>query len=217
LQNNLVFFNSNNLEMNNYSLLKEVINLVEEFENKNDSQSFELQDFISWTTTKIYTEKLCKVADDQTEIKEKLMLNAEISRYIFRLNRFASNYTKDFLTDLPLISLNDFVFVAQVHQFESITKTDLIKSALMDKSPGMEIIKRLIAKNIFEEFENKEDKRSKKIRLTSFGFETIFKTYDKMTQVSDIVCADMGYETKLNLLETLKYLDKHHQNIYNSK
>jgi MarR family transcriptional regulator, lower aerobic nicotinate degradation pathway regulator len=204
--------------MNKYSLLKEIITLVEEFESKNNNLNVDLDDFLFWMQNKKAIDALVENAECTIpEQKETFRINGEISRHIFRLNRFAAIYAKELLQDSPLISINDFGFVANVHAQKAIAKSELIKLMLMEKSPGMEVIKRLIAKNIFEEFDNQNDKRSKMIRLTPFGLDTIFKTYAKMSKLSDIVCADLNYDTKVNTLKVLQHLDSFHNEIFEKK
>ncbi len=203
--------------MNKYSLLKEIITLVEEFEMKNVNQYVDLEDFIFWMQNKKVIDGIVHNAECNIPENDKFLINGEISRHIFRLNKFAAIYAKELLQDSPLISINDFGFVANVHVQKAISKSELIRLMLMEKSPGMEVIKRLLAKNIFEEFDNQNDKRSKMIRLTPFGFETIFKTYEKMSKLSDMVCADLNYDTKINILKVLQHLDNFHNIIFEKR
>jgi MarR family transcriptional regulator, lower aerobic nicotinate degradation pathway regulator len=203
--------------MNNYSLLKEIIALVEEFEIKNNNQVLDLDTFIFWLQNKQSIDAIVQNGECVIPENDTFQINGEISRHIFRLNKFAAIYAKELLQDSPLISINDFGFVANVHAQKTIAKSELIKLMLMEKSPGMEVIKRLIAKGIFEEFNNKQDKRSKMLQLTPFGLETIFKTYEKMSKLSDIVCADLNYDTKINTLKVLKHLDSFHHEIFEKK
>ena len=197
--------------MEKYQLLKKVIALVEEFESEKNNEVVDLNNFIAWSSTKIIDKSILEQQECKIPNSDVFQINSEISRYIFRLNKFAAFYSKDLLQNLPLISLNDFGFVANVHKANEIAKMDLIRLMLMEKSPGMEIIKRLISKNIFEEFDNDADKRSKKLRLTNYGNEIIIKSYQVMATLANKICADMNEQTKLKTLETLQYLDSYHQ------
>ena len=80
----------------------------------------------------------------------------------------------------------------------------------MDKSPGMEIIKRLVSKKVMEEFDNPDDKRSKMLRLTDYGKEVVLLSYEKMTGLSNSLLADLDQATKFEILKILKYLDHYH-------
>ncbi len=194
--------------MDKYDLLKELIVIVDKIDFKKDS-ILSANDLIS----KLY--KDLKKEEDQKLLLEtqsqSINLNNEIGRYITRMNRFASIYAKDILKDLPYVSLNDFGFVALLHANKQLSKSALIKLVLMDKSPGMEIIKRLVSKKVMEEFENVEDKRSKMIRLTLYGEEVVMESYKKISGLSASLCADLDNDTKFEILKILKYLDDFHQ------
>jgi MarR family transcriptional regulator, lower aerobic nicotinate degradation pathway regulator len=194
--------------MDKYNLLKELIAIVDEVDFEKEA-ILSANDLIS----KLYKD-LKKVEDDKLFLHTQnpnTNINNEIGRYITRTNRFASIYAKDILKDLPYVSLNDFGFVALLHANKQLSKTALIKLVLMDKSPGMEIIKRLVSKNVMEEFENKNDKRSKMLRLTTYGEEVVLKSYEKMTGLSNSLLADLDEITKFEILKILKYLDGYHQ------
>lgn len=194
--------------MDKYNLLKELIIIV-------DKVDFEKEAILSTNDLiAILYKKNKKEADEKLFFQTKnstANINNEIGRYITRTNRFASIYAKDILKDLPYVSLNDFGFVALLHSNKELTKSALIKLVLMDKSPGMEIIKRLVSKKVMEEFENPDDKRSKMIRLTDYGKEVVVKSYEKMSGLSDSLLADLDEATKFEILKILKYLDEFHQ------
>ena len=203
--------------MKKYDLLKDVLNLVEEFENIEQNKKLDLENFISWTVNKLSKSSDSEVTEPVTLESGKMKINNEIAAYIFRLNKFASFYTKETLSDLPLISINDFGFVARVHSKGPLTKMELIRYVLVEKSPGMEIIKRLIAKDVFEEFENPDDKRGKMIRLTAFG-EAVFQDgFKRMSSVANKIAADIEYEEKLRFLNTLRHLEQFHLKLFNEK
>jgi len=194
--------------MDKYQLIKDIINLI-------DDVDFEKRKIKTVKDLIVALNSDIRIEDEKQlqllTINPRMNVNDEIGRYITRMNRFASIYAKDILKDLPYVSLNDFGFVAILHSKQKLTKTELIKLMLMDKSPGMEIIKRLVSKNIMEEFENENDKRSKMIRLTNYGIKVVFKSYSEMSGLSDKICADLDESTKFDILKTLKYLDDFHQ------
>jgi MarR family transcriptional regulator, lower aerobic nicotinate degradation pathway regulator len=190
--------------MDKYNLLKELIAIVDEVDFDKES-ILSANDLIS----NLY--KNLKKEEEKKLLLQTTSINNEIGRYITRMNRFASIYAKDILKDLPYVSLNDFGFVALLHANQQLTKTALIKLVLMDKSPGMEIIKRLVSKNVMEEFENPEDKRSKMIRLTDYGKKVVLKSYEKMSGLSSSLLADLDETTKFEILKIMKYLDDFHQ------
>ena len=194
--------------MDKYDLLKELITIVDDFDFEKEP-ILSANDLIS----KLYKD-LKKVEDDKLFLHAQnpnTNINNEIGRYITRMNRFASIYAKDILKDLPYVSLNDFGFVALLHANQQLTKSALIKLVLMDKSPGMEIIKRLVSKNVMEEFDNPNDKRSKMLRLTDYGKEVVLLSYEKMSELSNSLLADLDKPTKFEILKILKYLDDYHQ------
>jgi DNA-binding MarR family transcriptional regulator len=94
--------------------------------------------------------------------------------------------------------------------FPSLTKMELIQKNVMEKTTGLEIIKRLIQYGFVEQFDDPDDKRSQRVTLTVAGREEIFRLLPTMEKVGDKVKGNLNdIETK-ELLFLLKKLDQFH-------
>lgn len=189
-----------------YSLLKDVLMKIEQFEQQVPNHKG-LSHFMQW----LQREK--SVKDINLSITGA-RLDAELSALLSRMYRYATSYTKMGLEDSPFVNASDFGFTATVHRHKSITKMNLIREMVYEKSSGMEVIKRLLKDGIIAQYDNPEDGRSKLIRLTKKGESEITKAYRKMSVVSNIVTAKMLIEKKIVLLELLQEMDAFHKGIY---
>ncbi|MEM6517486.1 MAG: MarR family transcriptional regulator [Bacteroidota bacterium] len=141
-------------------------------------------------------------------------ISQEIIVHLGRLNRYAHAYLKYNLADSAFATDMDFAFTAILQQYGEMSKMDLIRNMIYEKSSGMEIIKRLVKNGIFEQFENPEDKRSKLIKLTEYGQQEIFKAYKKAGAAAKLVSFPLDDAEKKSLFTLLSKLDTFHLEYY---
>lgn len=130
------------------------------------------------------------------------------------LNKFARNYTKAALADLPINSIDEFGYLSHLSTHNHITKTDLIGLSHDGKTTGTDIIRRLVQSNLANEINNPADKRSKLVEITPTGKQVIGQAYQKMAQVSKVVVGNLTNQEKQLLLGILDKLAQfHNQNM----
>jgi MarR family transcriptional regulator, lower aerobic nicotinate degradation pathway regulator len=141
-------------------------------------------------------------------------LNSVLGKMIGFMYRYAKFYTKKALEKSPFQTMDEFVFVIAVFQKEGITKMDLIKMNHLEKTTGMEIIKRLIKINMLEQYDHPDDKRSKALKVTETGKLAMFETFPIMQKVSNIIGGDLQEEEKKQLYLLLNKLNDFHLPIF---
>lgn len=141
-------------------------------------------------------------------------LDQELTVHIGRLNRYAHSYIKTCITDLPFATDMDFAFTAILHQYGLMSKMDLVRKMVFEKSSGMEVIKRLLKSNIMEQSENPEDKRSKLLHLTEKGNKAILEAYQKVGLAAKTVGLPLTDDEKKILFNLLSKLDHFHEAQY---
>ena len=137
----------------------------------------------------------------------------QIAMLIGRLAKYGKIYAKKALQPLNL-NLDEFTFLAVILHMENPKKSDVIIVNLFEPTSGTEILRRLIKLNYVKESANKDDKRSKLLKLTPLGEKTIYKAFDIMKKVGTLVVANLSTEQKKNAIVAMNYLNDFHVNLY---
>jgi DNA-binding MarR family transcriptional regulator len=87
----------------------------------------------------------------------------------------------------------------------------------MEKTTGIEVIRRLIKRGLVVESADENDKRSVRVSITNSGRKEILKTLPLMSKVSEIVVGNLSNEEINTLSYLLKKLDYFHNEIYLNK
>ncbi|QIG89377.1 winged helix-turn-helix transcriptional regulator [Chryseobacterium sp. POL2] len=198
----------------NYLLIKEIINLVEEFETETKNNPvFEasIHGFKSWISKNNNT-----IVTEPTWVGKETGRSAEsyINTLIVHLNRYAKSYSKSAIIGSGFSTQEDFIYLINLKAFGEMSKIDLIKKNVHEKPVGMQIINRLISQGWIEQRNSKTDKRSKVISITKTGLQSLENIMDKIRQATTIVTGNLSQNEKMELIRLLDKLDNFHQNIY---
>ncbi len=197
----------------NYELLKNVIDLVREFEEEN-AQSLQypndVKGFQEWIT-----DRETNKPEPQWEGKE-LGRSAEsvINTLIVHMNRYAKSYSKSVIHDSEFSTQEDFIYLINLKAFGAMTKMELIKKNIQEKPAGMQIINRLISHGWVTQTTSEKDKRSKVISITPRGEEILQEHMDKIRQATQIVTGNLNDKEKLDLIRLLSALNDFHLPLY---
>ena len=95
--------------------------------------------------------------------------NTEIARMLVFIYRYAVMYFKKALKESNINTLDEFSFLIVLMTYPSLSKTELINKLIMEKTSGVEVIKRLLKQELIREFDNPNDKRSILVAITAKG------------------------------------------------
>ena len=137
----------------------------------------------------------------------------QIGILIGRLAKYGRLYAKKALYSLNL-NLDEFTFLAAILHMKNPKKSDVIIVNLFEPTSGTEILRRLIKLNYVKESANKEDKRSKLLKLTALGEKTIYKAFNEMSTVGKLVSANLTDVQKKEAIAIMNYLNDFHVNLY---
>lgn len=196
----------------NYELLKTLIDQLQDYEQEKQENNPSLVDFVLWLNKKLDKND----TTEQPPITD-IPLDGLLMAYISNLYKFVKHYAKKLLENTPLAGLDDFVFLLSVRYNPNLSKSDLIQKHILEISSGMEILKRLQKENLIEEMNNETDKRKKILRLTSSGEALLDSLMPKVGQLASLTSANLSQSDKIRLLQSLKYLEDFHQNIFQQK
>jgi len=200
-----------------YSIIKDVINLLEEFESENQSKSYtsDIEGFKAWVCAKSTSKETEQIDEPYWEGKENgRTAESAISTLLVHLNRYAKTYSKSAISESHFATQEDFIYLINLKAFGQMTKIELIKKNIQDKPVGMLIIARLLKQGWIEQTESDIDKRNKMISITSKGLEALEQQMNKIRNATDIVAGDLTHKDKMELIRILNKLDRFHYPIF---
>ena len=213
--------------MKTKNILIEIIDQLEKYENACIANNSEistsdfleflyLQDQLSENNSK--RQALSGGHDDwRLDTSTKAEMNTDISILVVLLYRYAKGYIKKALASSNLKNGDDFSFLITLMTHESLTKIELTKLLVMEKTSGNEIINRLVNHGFIEQMPDKDDRRSIRIRITDFGRSEVIKILPEMQLVSRIVTGNLNQNEIRTLSYLLRKLDDYHNDIFLNK
>jgi DNA-binding MarR family transcriptional regulator len=202
-----------------YQHLMELSSYLEKFETIEKEDTYNIADFAQWLLqeTKTKDTDTLLTQNENTQAMHKQTPEVQISILIGRMAKYVRVYTKKILSDTRLSGLDDYSFMATLMFNESMTKSELTHHNLMDSNTsGADIIKRLIKNNYIKEEADVNDKRSKRVKITSTGHLLMAAVFKEMDLASKIIAGNLNGFEKEQLLQSLQKLDKLHQHIYDT-
>lgn len=196
-----------------YRLLKEILNLVEQFEDENSEKRYtdDVEGFKTWIADELLGESI----EPDWEGKEKgRSPESVISTLLVHMNRFAKSYSKAAISGSDFSTQEEFIYLITLRSFGEMTKMELIKRNIHEKPVGMAIINRLIKQDWIAQHDSEFDKRSKLINITEKGLAALDGQMEKIRHATKIVSADLTHAEKIELIGLLNKMSNFHQVIY---
>ncbi len=198
-----------------YALLKDVINLIETFESEAPPSRFarDVEGFKRWIMET--SDEVLTFSEPDWEGKEHgRSPESVINTFIVHMNRYAKSYSKSAIHDSNFTTQEDFIYLINLRAFGPMTKMELIKRNIQEKSAGMQIINRLIRQGWVVQEVSLSDKRSKVLHLTKAGAEALDTQMGKIRTATRVVTGDLTHAEKMELIRLLDKLDRFHKPLY---
>ncbi len=199
-----------------YDILKDTINLLEEFEAGNllgKTYPDDVEGFKRWIVDSYKSESIRN--EPNWEGKENgRSAESVINTLIIHMNRYAKNYSKSAIFGSGFTTQEDFIYLINLKAFGEMTKMDLIKKNVHEKPAGMQVINRLIAQGWVNQTDSPIDKRSKVIKISDKGMEALESQMDQIRKATKIVSGNLTHHEKMELIRLLSKLNNFHQSIY---
>ena len=139
---------------------------------------------------------------------------SQIAMYNTFLYRYARGYSRLALEDTPLVSFDDFTYLATVYGRGPLSKTELIQRNIHEKPAGTEVIKRLLKNELVQEENSPTDRRSKLLTITDSGKKLLFMLLARMSQVAEMSAGNLSPDERHQLVALLLKLDAFHNPIF---
>jgi DNA-binding MarR family transcriptional regulator len=108
-----------------------------------------------------------------------------------RIHKINMVYAYAALAGTGVNQLEEFGMMLIIQQEKNPRKTEVIFSMLMELSSGTDMLKRLINKKFVTESDDKDDKRSKRLTLTTKGAKTIEDCKVRVGKLAKMVLSNM--------------------------
>ena len=186
-------------------IVKEIVHWLEEYQNENHTDDYSLESFIIWLNSQLFSEGKFEKSKHSPE-----SLDMELSFLLVMQNRFYKTYAKKVLGESELTSPDGFSFLYHLMHTDSFRKMELIKMHQLEPPSGIEVLKRLLNKEFIEEFDDADDKRAKRIKITAKGKKELDVVMPKMSEVFNLMTAELSLNEKLHLMAFLKRMNDFH-------
>ena len=183
----------------------EIINWLERFTEENTEEDLNLKAFIIWLNSKLFADEHGDHSKHDTDV-----LDMEMTFLLALQHRHYKAYAKAALGESELSSPEGFSFLYHLSLAESYRKMELIRLHLIEPPSGIEVLKRLLKKQLIEEFDDPDDKRATRVRITETGKKEIQAILPKMQQVFTSMTAEMSLNEKLHVVAFLQQMNDYH-------
>ncbi|MCH8554807.1 MAG: winged helix DNA-binding protein [Schleiferiaceae bacterium] len=199
-----------------FALTKKIVSAIEHYEKLgNEPDHLELLNFAEWLAQEERLKLTTRAQDDpRVHIENSEDIASRVCYHVERINKYAKYYMKLAMKDTELVSGDDFAYLAALAFSPSMKKTELISLNVGEIPTGMEVIKRLLKHGLVADYQDLEDKRARRIKLTEKGRALFYEMLPKMNIISGIVKGNLTNREIKQLYELLQKLDLHHEKLY---
>jgi len=173
-----------------------------------ENQNENLKSFSSW---------LSKNAEgntpDEAPSKED-ELNIELIDLFVRISKFIKLFHKDVFSNHNIKTFEEFKFLSTVKSLENPAKSDVYAHNVTELTTGAKIMKRLVEMGFVKEYDDKLDKRMKRVKLTNKGTKELEEVSKTIHNNNEKILAFSPVSDKETLLANLKLINGFHTEQY---
>lgn len=195
--------------MNKYDVIKEVMELLDEFWESEEAVHKSAESFCQYVLDKRFNG-----AHFRYIVKNMGGQKHSIGYLIGKMCRYARFYNRELLRHTEFATPEEFGLAASLIHGKTPKKTELLSKEVIEVPTGMAILKRLVHKGILLEIQDAEDKRALRIGLTPFGREKVLEAFKILSPLNEVITGPLSDEEAERLVELLCKLDEFHQNNY---
>jgi DNA-binding MarR family transcriptional regulator len=190
---------------NSLNIVTALIEHLKRFEIEKGQEPQDVKEFAIWLSQLMF-ESHNSLESNQDESN----IDMELTFLLIMQSKHYKTYCKEALVNTEINSPDEYSFLYHLSLVDSFRKMELIHIHLLEAPSGIEVIKRLLKKDFIEEFDDKDDKRAKRIRITNKGRKETDKITPQMKSVYSKMTANMSLKEKLYAVSLLKELNDYH-------
>ena len=189
------------------NIVKELVEQLNRFESEKGQEPKDIKEFTVWLNQVVFEHHASMESGHQEND-----IDMELTFLLIMQSKHYKTYCKDALANTEINSPDEYSFLYHLSLVDSFRKMELIHIHLLEAPSGIEVIKRLLKKDFIEEFDDKDDKRAKRVRITNKGRKETDKITPQMKLVYSKMTAEMSLKEKLYIVSMLKELNDYHLN-----
>lgn len=128
-------------------------------------------------------------------------------KIIGRIHKLNFSYANMALKGTDLNQIEEFGVLLTIRQEKNPRKTEVIYANLFELSSGTDMLGRMIKRGLIREYDDQEDKRSKRIELTAKGEKTIMASFPRVKKMAAMMLADLTEDDKQLCIQLLKNVE----------
>jgi len=128
-------------------------------------------------------------------------------KMIGRIHKLNMSYANNALEGTGVKQVEEFGILLTVQQERNPRKSEVIYANLFELSSGTDMMNRLIKRGLIKEYDDKDDKRSKRIELTAAGTKAIELCTARMRKVASMMTIDLSEDNKQLCIQLLKNIE----------
>ncbi|MFC3199317.1 MarR family winged helix-turn-helix transcriptional regulator [Parapedobacter deserti] len=140
-------------------------------------------------------------------------LDTTLAKLIGRVASMYSAYCKMALQEKPEIDLDSFYFLNAIYHKAESQKKEIIQFHFVERSTGMDILKRLLISGYITERADPVDKRAKLVSITKKGERTLHELYRLLFKPTVLMFHSIPEEEKKLLADILTPVEIKHGEI----
>ncbi|HEY5823784.1 MAG TPA: winged helix DNA-binding protein [Cyclobacteriaceae bacterium] len=125
-------------------------------------------------------------------------------KIIGRIGKLNMSYANMALKGTELNQIEEFGVLVTIRVEKNPKKTEVIYANLLELSSGTDMLARMKRRGLIKEYDDKEDKRSKRLQLTSKGEKVIEVCYERIKKNSLLMMHDLSEDDKELCIQLLK-------------
>lgn len=190
---------------NSLNIVTELIEQLKRFESEKGKEPEDVKEFTIWLNQVVF--------EHHTSLEsghEENDINMELTFLLIMQSKYYKTYCKEALVDTEINSPDEYSFLYHLSLVDSFRKMELIHIHLLEAPSGIEVIKRLLKKEFIEEFDDSDDKRAKRVRITEKGRLETERLTPQMKKVYSKMTAEMSNKKKAHVISFLRELNDYH-------
>ncbi|MDR6944094.1 MarR family winged helix-turn-helix transcriptional regulator [Mucilaginibacter pocheonensis] len=141
-------------------------------------------------------------------------INGRLVILLRRIGKFHISYSNKALEGTELDQIEEFGILVTIHNMGNPIKSEAIYNNIIELSSGTNMLIRMKKKGLVTEYNDTEDKRVKRLKVTKKGEKVLNLAKDQVLKVAKMIVQDLSDEDKQLCMQLLGPIDKRFSGLY---
>jgi len=141
-------------------------------------------------------------------------LNGQLVILLRRIGKFHIAYSNKALEGTGLDQMEEFGILVTIYNQKNPIKSEAIYNNIMELSSGSNMLIRLKKRGLVSEYDDEQDKRVKRLKLTAKGEATLLNAKEVVLKVAHMMVNDLSDEQKRLCIQLLSPVDRRFSGLF---